>query len=58
MTQVGVPYRTNTSQEGVGFDCSGLTTYAWARAGVELFRQSGTQINEAAPARPLDRQGR
>jgi hypothetical protein len=52
MTQVGVPYRSNTSEEGVGFDCSGLTTYAWARAGVQLYRQSGTQINEAAP---LDR---
>jgi cell wall-associated NlpC family hydrolase len=52
MSQVGVAYRTHTSEEGVGFDCSGLTTYAWAKAGVELFRQSGTQINEAAP---LDR---
>ena len=52
MTQVGVPYRSQASEEGVGFDCSGLTTYAWARAGVELYRQSGTQINEAAP---LDR---
>jgi len=49
MTQLGVPYRTNTSQEGVGFDCSGLTTYAWARAGVALFHQSGTQIHDAAP---------
>jgi cell wall-associated NlpC family hydrolase len=52
MSQVGVPYRTNTSEEGVGFDCSGLTTYAWARAGVDLVRQSRSQINEAAP---LDR---
>ncbi len=52
MTQVGVPYRTNTSQEGVGFDCSGLTTYAWARAGLQLTRQSSAQIREAAP---LDR---
>jgi cell wall-associated NlpC family hydrolase len=49
MTQVGVPYRTNTSQEGVGFDCSGLTTYAWARADVPLVRQSGSQIRDAAP---------
>ena len=49
MTQVGVPYRTNTSQEGVGFDCSGLTTYAWSRAGVQLTRQSSAQIREAAP---------
>ena len=54
MTQVGVPYRTNTSQEGVGFDCSGLTTYAWAKAGVQLVRQSGQQINDALPARSVD----
>ncbi len=47
LTQVGVPYRTNTSVEGEGFDCSGLTTYAWAGAGVELFRQSGSQISSA-----------
>lgn len=52
MTQIGVPYRTNTSKEGVGFDCSGLTTYAWSRAGVALTRQSSAQIREAAP---LDR---
>jgi cell wall-associated NlpC family hydrolase len=52
MTQVGVPYRTNTSEEGVGFDCSGLTTYAWAQADVGLVRQSGGQIRNAAP---LDR---
>ncbi len=52
MTQVGVPYRTNTSQEGVGFDCSGMTTYAWAKADVQLVRQSGAQIRNAAP---LDR---
>jgi cell wall-associated NlpC family hydrolase len=52
MTQVGVPYRTNTSQEDVGFDCSGLTTFAWAKAGVQLVRQSTSQIRDAAP---LDR---
>jgi cell wall-associated NlpC family hydrolase len=49
MTQVGVPYRTNTSKEGVGFDCSGLTTFAWSRAGVDLVRQSGQQIRNAQP---------
>ncbi len=52
MTQVGVPYRRNTSEEGVGFDCSGITTFAWARAGVVLERQSSAQIRNAAP---LDR---
>ena len=48
MTQLGVPYRKNTSKEGVGFDCSGITTYAWARAGVELVPQSSAQIQNAA----------
>lgn len=52
LTQIGVPYRTNTSQEGVGFDCSGLTTYAWGKAGVSLVRQSSSQIQNATP---LDR---
>ncbi len=47
LTQVGVPYRTNTSIEGEGFDCSGLTTYAWQGAGIELYRQSGSQISQA-----------
>jgi len=31
LTQVGVPYRRNMSKVGIGFDCSGLTAYAWAR---------------------------
>lgn len=48
LTQVGVPYRTNTSIEGVSFDCSGLTTYAWQGAGVDLYRQSGAQISGSA----------
>jgi cell wall-associated NlpC family hydrolase len=48
LTQVGVPYRRRSSEAGVGFDCSGLTTYAWAQAGVGLVRQSGTQIRNAS----------
>lgn len=47
LTQLGVPYRSMMSKEGVGFDCSGLTTYAWGRAGVTLTRSSGDQIREA-----------
>jgi len=47
MTQVGVPYRYNTSKAGVGFDCSGLTTFAWSQAGVQLVRQSSAQIRNA-----------
>lgn len=53
LTQLGVPYRTNTSIEGVGFDCSGLTTYAWAGSGIQLTRQSGAQISAA---RRVDRE--
>jgi hypothetical protein len=45
LTQLGVPYRSNSSEPGVGFDCSGLTTYAWGVAGLELARQSRAQIN-------------
>jgi cell wall-associated NlpC family hydrolase len=47
LTQLGVPYRSHTSEPGVGFDCSGLTTYAWGVAGQELPRQSRMQINES-----------
>lgn len=49
MTQLGVPYRRNTSKAGEGFDCSGLTTYAWGQAGFLLQRQSSAQIRAAAP---------
>jgi NlpC/P60 family len=45
LTQLGVPYRSNSSEPGVGFDCSGLTTYAWGVAGQDLARQSRAQIN-------------
>lgn len=48
-TQLGVPYRRNTSKPGESFDCSGLTTYAWGVAGITLTRQSGVQIRNAAP---------
>lgn len=48
ITQIGTPYRRNTSRPGVGFDCSGLTSYAWGRAGVSLARQSGSQMRSAA----------
>ena len=48
LTQLGVAYRSSTSNPGVSFDCSGLTAFAWGRAGVTLSRQSGSQINEIA----------
>jgi cell wall-associated NlpC family hydrolase len=48
LSQLGKPYRYATSDPEVGFDCSGLTAYAWSRAGVELPHQSGSQISVAA----------
>jgi cell wall-associated NlpC family hydrolase len=35
-TQLGVPYVWGGATPGVGFDCSGLTMWAWAQAGVQL----------------------
>jgi cell wall-associated NlpC family hydrolase len=49
LSQLGVAYVSNSSQPGVSFDCSGLTAYAWGRAGVTLYRQSGVQLSVAAP---------
>ena len=43
MAQQGVPYRFAASSPGVAFDCSGLTAYAWAQAGVYLPHQSRQQ---------------
>ena len=38
-----MPYRYAASVPGVAFDCSGLTKYAWGRAGVGLPHQSRAQ---------------
>ena len=56
LSQLGVPYRRNTSKPGQGFDCSGLTTYAWSQAGFVLPRNSGAQIRSAEPRDALTAQ--
>jgi cell wall-associated NlpC family hydrolase len=43
MSQLGVPYRFAAASPGVAFDCSGLTSWAWAQAGKYLPHQSGAQ---------------
>lgn len=43
MTQLGVPWIFAMAEPGVGFDCSGLTSWAWAQAGVSLPHQSRAQ---------------
>ena len=42
-SQLGVPYRFAAESPGVAFDCSGLTKWAWGRAGVYLPHQSAAQ---------------
>jgi cell wall-associated NlpC family hydrolase len=48
LTQLGLAYRRNALRPGVAFDCSGLTSYAWASAGVSIPRSSGRQIRAVA----------
>ena len=43
MSQLGVPYRFAAAEPGVAFDCSGLTSWAWAQAGVSMPHQSRAQ---------------
>lgn len=52
LTQLGAPYRSISSDPDAGFDCSGLTSWSWAQAGVELPRPSGDQIAVAAGRQP------
>lgn len=52
LTQLGAPYRSISSDPDAGFDCSGLTSWSWAQAGVELPRSSGDQIAAAAGRQP------
>ena len=46
LAQLGLPYVTNGESTTSGFDCSGLTKYAWGQAGVELEHQSEAQVGQ------------
>ena len=47
-SQLGVPYVWGGATPGVGFDCSGLTMWAWAQAGVQLAHFAATQYTETS----------
>ena len=46
-SQIGVRYKYAAAEEGVAFDCSGLTMWAWQQAGVYLPHQSRRQFNSS-----------
>jgi cell wall-associated NlpC family hydrolase len=52
LSQLGVPYRFNAASPGVAFDCSGLTMWAWAQAGVSMAHYTVSQWR-AFPKVPL-----
>ena len=56
MGQLGVPYHYAMSSPGVGFDCSGLTHYAWGQAGVYLPSNSRAQAAATPHVPPADAQ--
>jgi cell wall-associated NlpC family hydrolase len=53
LSQLGKEYRSYTASPRLGFDCSGLTYWAWRQAGVTIPRSSGDQIAAAAPRRRM-----
>ncbi len=53
LSQLGTEYRSYTASPRLGFDCSGLTSWAWRQAGVTIPRSSGDQIAAAAPRRRM-----
>ena len=45
ISQLGIRYRWGAMSPGVAFDCSGLTQWAWAKAGVSIPRVSRSQYS-------------
>jgi cell wall-associated NlpC family hydrolase len=52
LAQIGTPYQYARSSPGVAFDCSGLTLYAWGKAGVSLPHYSRAQY-QRGPKIPI-----
>ena len=48
-SQIGVPYVWGASSPSSGFDCSGLTMWAYAQVGISLPHYSGAQMSGSTP---------
>jgi peptidoglycan DL-endopeptidase CwlO len=55
-TVFGTPYVWGAADPSVGFDCSGLTMWAWAHAGVSLPHSSEMQYQSVPHISPSDAQ--
>jgi cell wall-associated NlpC family hydrolase len=53
MSQLGVPYVFGGGSPTTGFDCSGLTSWAWAQVGVDLPHNAAAQFALLAKV-PID----
>ena len=53
MSVIGTQYVWGSADPNVGFDCSGLTSWAWAQAGVYIPHSSAAQYS-SLPHVPLD----
>jgi cell wall-associated NlpC family hydrolase len=51
-TQLGVPYHHFWRKAGEGFDCSGITSWAWTQAGFPIPRGAHWQIESSAEVTP------
>ena len=56
MQYLGVPYVWGGASPSQGFDCSGLTTYAFAQIGISLPHHAASQYNYGTPVSPEDLQ--
>lgn len=54
LAQIGKPYRWGAAGPDA-FDCSGLTRWAWVKAGVQIPRTSQGQYTDAGPKVPRNR---
>ena len=56
LTQLGVPYKNNSSIEDVAFDCSGLVAFAWGKVGVGMTHGSSAQFASSTQIKVEDAQ--